>query len=38
MIVVNILALNIKHVKGKVVPVLLLMEHHAMKVYWGMEV
>jgi hypothetical protein len=22
-------------VKGKIVPVLLLTEHHAMKVYWG---
>jgi hypothetical protein len=25
-------------VKGKVVPVLFLTEHHAMKVYWGVEV
>jgi hypothetical protein len=24
--------------KGKVVPVLLLTEHHAMKAYWGVEV
>jgi hypothetical protein len=23
--------------KGKVVPVLFLTEHHAMNVYWGME-
>jgi hypothetical protein len=25
-------------VKGKVVPVLLFTDHHAMKAYWGMEV
>jgi hypothetical protein len=25
-------------VKGKVVPVLFLTEHHAMKAYWGVEV
>jgi hypothetical protein len=25
-------------VKGKVVPVIFLTEHHAMKAYWGMEV
>jgi hypothetical protein len=24
--------------KGKVVPLLFLTEHHAIKVYWGMEV
>jgi hypothetical protein len=24
--------------KGKVVPLLFLTEHHAMKVYWGVEV
>jgi hypothetical protein len=24
--------------KGQVVPVLFLIEHHAMKVYWGIEV
>jgi hypothetical protein len=24
--------------KGKVVPVLLLTDHHAMKAYWGVEV
>jgi len=27
--------LNALKVKGKVVPVLLLTEHHAMKAYWG---
>jgi hypothetical protein len=27
-----------KEGKGKVIPVLLLTEHHAMKAYWGMEV
>jgi hypothetical protein len=29
---------QIKKVKGKVVPVLPLTDHHAMKAYWGMEV
>jgi hypothetical protein len=34
----TILNVGIKvKVKGKVVPVLLLTEHHTMKVYWGVE-
>jgi hypothetical protein len=36
----SILAQKIKHLEileGKVVPVLPLTEHHAMKAYWGVE-